>query len=202
MDDLFSSVDQNIGDACDGHAEYFADFFGAQADDYFEFLRDQIDWQEQEMTLYGKKIKIPRLTAWFSEEGKSYTYSGISQIGAPFPPAVKAIADKIKCETGYYFNSVLLNLYRDGRDKVYWHSDDEADLGDPADVDIASVSLGAERKFQLRHKMTGEKNEVPLQHGSLLIMHHPMQKFWEHQIPLQKGVQDPRINLTFRNIVS
>ena len=102
-------------------------------------------------------------------------------------------------KTGYEFNSVLLNLYRNGEDKVSWHADDEKSLGN--EINIASISIGAEREFQFKSKHnSNDKQEIMLTHGSLLVMHNPIQEHWLHQIPIRKKIKEPRINLTFRYI--
>jgi len=184
-----------------GVVAYFADFCKPNADDFFAaLLNREIAWRQDTITLYGKTHPLPRKTAWYSAEGKGYTYSGISMQGAPFPKTIMKIARLIRQKAGYRFNSVFLNLYRDGKDKMAWHSDDEtADLG--RHIDIASVSFGAERDFQLRHKITKEKISIKLQHGSLLLMKHPLQFHWEHQVPARRKLDTARINLTFRNII-
>lgn len=184
-----------------GVLAYFAEFCRHNADGFFDaLLNKEIAWRQDTITLYGKTHNLPRKTAWYSAEGKCYTYSGITMQGAPFPKTIMKIARLIQQKTGYRFNSVFLNLYRDGKDKMAWHSDDEVgDLGNH--IDIASVSFGAERDFQLRHKITKEKVSIKLQHGSLLFMKHPLQFHWEHQIPARRKLDTARINLTFRNII-
>lgn len=206
MKDLFSYQLKEDEGSClyesvvdsDGSAQYYEGLFASKADIYFDILKNSIAWEERKINFYGKVSRLPRLTAWFSNAGKSYSYSGISQKGQPFPSVIEEISQAITETTDLVFNSVLLNLYRNGEDKVFWHSDDEACLG--SHVNIASVSFGAARDFQMRHKFTKQPVQISLEHGSLLTMRDPMQKFWEHQIPVRKRVVQSRINLTFRNI--
>ncbi|MDX1540548.1 MAG: alpha-ketoglutarate-dependent dioxygenase AlkB [Geminicoccaceae bacterium] len=169
---------------------------GADARRLFEALLETTDWRQETATVMGRKIPIPRLTAWHGEAG--YVYSGIRM--EPFawtPPLLelKAVAERF---AGQPFNSVLLNLYRSGRDSVSWHADNEPGLGrDPV---IASVSLGAVRRFQLRHRQTKERVDLDLPDGSCLIMAGATQHHWLHQIPKTARPVGPRINLTFRRM--
>lgn len=154
-------------------------------------------WRQETIRIYGKSIPIPRLTAWYGDPGTSYTYSKIAMHPEPWTAPLSDIKAAVEAETGAPFNSVLLNLYRDGRDGVAWHSDDEAELG-PV---IASVSFGATRTFQLRHNSRPDLPlNVALSHGSLLVMRGPTQLHWQHQIAKTSRQVGPRINLTFRQI--
>jgi alkylated DNA repair dioxygenase AlkB len=157
----------------------------------------ETDWRAETITVFGKQHLQPRLTAWHGE--KAYTYSGLRLAPRPFTALQQEIRDAVEAATGLRFNSVLLNYYRDGRDSMGMHADDEAELGpDPA---IASVSFGATRDFILRHKATKKTIKVPLTSGSLLLMAGKTQHFWSHGINKSARPTGPRVNLTFRYIV-
>jgi len=182
---------------CDGSVLLYPDALPpAAADRLFGLLRGGIDWRQEIATVMGRRLPIPRLTAWHGEAG--YVYSGIRMTPAPWTPPLlelKALAERL---AGQSFNSVLLNLYRDGRDSVSWHADNEPGLGrDPV---IASLSLGAVRRFQLRHRRLHERLTLDLPHGSCLIMAGATQHHWLHQLPKTKAPVGPRINLTFRKM--
>ena len=171
-----------------------------EADQYLKAI-EQLDFQQESIRVYGRVHKVPRLTASFGEGGAAYEYSGISSEGNPFPPFVARLQDKVQRGTNCLFNFVLINVYRDGYDRVGWHSDDEPALG--ARVDVASVSLGAPRVFKMRSKSEHrDALSQVLDHGSLLLMRHPTQLHWQHCVPQQRRVKDRRYNLTFRRIVS
>ena len=154
-------------------------------------------WRQETIRMYGKTLPVPRLTAWYGDADKAYTYSKIEMHPEPWTSPLAEIKACVEAETGTTFNGVLVNLYRDGRDSVAWHSDDEAELG-PV---IASVSFGETRKFQFRHKSRSDlRLEVALTHGSLLVMRGSTQFHWQHQIPKTSRRVGPRINLTFRQI--
>ena len=164
-------------------------------------LAEEIPWVQNKIKFYGKESLVPRLESWHGDEGMSYTYSGIRMDAKPWTKNLLVIKESIEPIAKTTFNSVLINYYRDGKDRVAWHSDDEKELGkNPV---IASVSLGAERKFKLRHKKYKEnklQHEVFLQCGSLLLMSGPTQHHWLHEIPRTAKPIGPRINLTFRVI--
>jgi alkylated DNA repair dioxygenase AlkB len=174
-------------------------FAAAQADTLFQELQDGTPWRQEQIKLYGKPIRLPRLTAWHGDEGKSYSYSGITVQPAPWTATLLTIKSAIEPVAGVTFNSVLLNLYRGQRDSVSWHSDDEPELGiNPV---IGSVSLGSTRVFQFRHKKRkGLRMSLELCHGSFLLMKGPTQHHWLHQVPKVSATRGPRINLTFRVI--
>lgn len=156
-------------------------------------------WRQETIEMYGRRTPIPRLTAWYGDAGKSYTYSKITMQPEPWTTPLSAIKDTVETEAGERFNGVLLNLYRDGSDSMAWHSDDEVELG--AEPVIASVSFGSTRKVQFRHKSrTDLRHELELTHGSLLVMRGSTQRHWQHQIPKTSRHVGPRINLTFRHI--
>lgn len=178
---------------------YVPNFFNKkESDSYLTFLLKEIDWKQEEMNMYGKTLKFPRLTAWYGDINKLYSFSGITLNPIIWTKEILDIKNKIKQEFHVIFNSVLLNLYRNGNDSISWHTDAEKELG--INPTIASVTFGAKRKFQLKHKSTKEKIEIELEHGSLLIMQGALQHYWKHQIPKTKKIVENRINLTFRTI--
>jgi len=186
----------------DAEIEYFPNFLtNNEADLLLSFLLESELWRQDEIKLFGKKVLQPRLTILFGENGNTYKYSGLKMLPKPFPDIIENL--KYKCEeesnNGVKFNVCLANLYRDGNDSMGWHADDEKELGqNPV---IASISLGAERVFHLKHKkLQNTKHKIRLQHGSLLIMKGTTQEFWKHQLPKTKKIISPRINLTFRKV--
>lgn len=162
-----------------------------------ELMRNNA-WEQQSLLMYGKVVDEPRLSTWHSE-GQSYTYSGRARTPQPWTPLLHSIREQCEQQTRHTFNGVLVNFYRNGNDYLGWHSDDELING--SEPLIASISLGAERRFDLRHRETGELVSTPLSHGSLLIMSGLSQKCWEHRIPKMATITDPRINLTFRRLL-
>ncbi|MFC3417483.1 alpha-ketoglutarate-dependent dioxygenase AlkB family protein [Algoriphagus hitonicola] len=180
----------------------FYDGFLAQevADLFFKLLEDQVPWKQEPIWMFGKKVMQPRLTALFGDPGVTYSYSGIEMKALDWIEPLAEIRQRLKAHTSVDFTHVLLNYYRDGKDSMGWHRDNESSLGkNPC---IASVSLGATRNFQIRHyESKSNKIDIPLNHGSLLIMAGESQHFWEHQIPKTKKELGPRINLTFRKLI-
>lgn len=168
------------------------------ADEYFALLRGETPWEQRSIRIMGRTIPQPRLIAWFGD--KPYTYSGLTvNPDTPFTPLLSLLRAKVELATGASFNSVLLNLYRNGNDSIAWHSDDEPELG--PNPTIASVSLGATRRFNLKHKTTQETRSLDLAHGSLVLMSGTSQAHWKHSVPKTKALVGERINLTFRNLV-
>jgi len=172
----------------------------SQSDDYLKTLLAKVQWR-QDAIKHGRKVtQLPRLTAWYGNSGKNYAYSGIRMKPLPWNAPLLAIKQAVDAEAGAKFNSVLLNFYRNERDSVAWHSDDEPELGkNPV---IASVSFGATRRFVLKHKSEKRlpKIEMELSHGSLLLMRGPTQHHWVHSIPKSRSPVGQRLNLTFRII--
>jgi len=186
----------------DGTLEYHPCFFtAAEADDLFRQLQEQVEWKQESMTLYGKPVPFPRLMAWHGDAGSAYAFSGGTYQPQPRLPPLLQIKQRIEPVAGLTFNSVLLNLYRNGKDSMGWHADNEPELGrNPV---IASVNLGAARRFMLRHQQDHQlKYALELQHGSLLIMKGQLQHYWQHQVPKTTRPLPSRINLTFRAIKS
>ncbi|MEI8595191.1 alpha-ketoglutarate-dependent dioxygenase AlkB family protein [Photobacterium sp. Hal280] len=169
-------------------------FTVSDSDRYFSALRQSLNWQQEAITVYGRRVMQPRLQAWCGDA--SYTYSGLTMQPDPWTPALLQI--KAACEqvAGTRFNSVLANLYRHGQDSMGWHQDNEPELG-PAPV-IASVTLGDTRRFLLKHRHTGQKIDFQLSHGSLLIMAGQTQSHWVHSVPKTTQPHGERMNLTYR----
>jgi alkylated DNA repair dioxygenase AlkB len=187
-------------DLPDADLVYYPALFNAsESAAFFTELAGSIDWQQDSITIYGRRVPLPRLTAWYGDVGTTYSYSGITMQPQPWTPELRQIKQVIEPLAGVEFNSVLLNLYRDGNDSVGWHSDDEPELGE--NPVIGSVSFGAARRFQLRHNVNrGCKQEIILNPGSFLLMQGATQHFWQHQIPKTAKPVSARINLTFRTI--
>ncbi len=183
----------------DGEYLYIENYFSqAESDMYYSVLLKEIAWKQEEMNMYGKILKFPRLTAWYGDNDKPYSFSGMTLKPNDWTKELKEIKNHIEEKSSAIFNSVLLNLYRDGNDSISWHTDAEKELG--INPIIASVNFGETRKFQLRHMETKEKIELKLKHGSLLIMQGAIQHYWQHQVPKTKMNIGKRINLTFRVI--
>jgi alkylated DNA repair dioxygenase AlkB len=181
----------------DGEAWLDPDFLVPREADRFEAaLATGLDWAQETAFLFGRRVAVPRLTAWYGDH--PYTYSGVTHPPAPWPPVLAELRDRVRA-VAPGMNAVLANRYRDGRDSVSWHSDDEPEFGpDPV---IASVSLGATRRFSLRHRATRVRVDVDLPHGSLLLMAGASQRAWHHALPKTARPVGPRINLTFRRII-
>lgn len=171
-----------------------------RADRFLERLREGVEWEQHAVKLFGREVPCPRLSAWYGDAHATYRYSGFRHAPRPWTPDLQELRSAVEAASGAAFNSVLLNLYRDGADAMGWHADDEPELG-PEPV-IASVSLGAARRLRFRHRTRRDlKTEVLLTHGSLLVMAGATQQHWQHAIPRSRTVSEPRINLTFRLIV-
>lgn len=184
----------------DAEIIYYPDFYDRPKADliYTELERD-ILWQQDDIRIFGKTHPQPRLTALYGNEGLSYSYSNIKMEPHPWNLLLQKIKLEVEKVAATTFSTVLLNYYRNGKDSNGWHADNEKELG--LNPIIASVSLGAERVFQLKHNSdTEQKKSIVLQHGSLLLMKGTTQHFWKHQIPKTAKPIGPRINLTFRLI--
>jgi alkylated DNA repair dioxygenase AlkB len=178
---------------------YFPNFLSSiEADFWFSFLLERINFQGGEITLFGKTYAKPRLEAFFADNELTYSYSGKQMKTQPLFTELNALKERVESISNLEFNAVLINLYRNGMDSNGWHADDEKELGE--DPCIASISLGAERIFELKHNQSKKKIKLKLEHGSLLCMMQGSQRFWKHQLPKDKTVDIPRINLTFRKI--
>jgi alkylated DNA repair dioxygenase AlkB len=170
------------------------------ADQLLDTAITKTPWRKDVINIMGKQIPIPRLQNWFGDPNTSYTYSRIRLQALAFPDWMEQLRIAVERETGNSFNRALVNYYRDGKDSVDWHADDEASLGfEPL---IASVSVGAERIFQLRHNVSKEKVKINLPHGSLLLMGAGVQENWQHSVAKVKQLDEPRVNFTFRYMAS
>ena len=171
-----------------------------EANEILEQLLVDIDWKQDEIFMFGRQVKIPRLQNFMADPGTQYTYSGLTMIGCNWHPSIAMIKKRIEEYSGHRFNAALLNLYRDGNDSMGWHQDNEPELG-PNPV-VASLSIGAERRFLFREKkLKGNVQEVMLSSGSLLWMGNDVQNNWQHSLPKTKRCQSSRINITFRQIL-
>lgn len=188
-------------DLPDGEARYWPEALGAsEAATLFESLRSGIGWRDEEILMFGRRVPVPRQIAWHGDPRARYTYSRTVHEPLPWTPELTTIRNRVTELTGSACNAVLLNLYRDGRDGMGWHADDEPELG-PNPV-IASVSLGATRRFCLRHRRRKAlRIELPLAHGSVLCMSGATQHHWVHALPKTSARVGERINLTFRFVV-
>lgn len=183
----------------DGEVFYFdvvIDKLKAEA--YFNDLLKSITWQQDELIIYGKQITTKRKIAWYGDDEFRYTYSNNTKTALAWIPALIELKALVEQQTESSFNSCLLNLYHNGDEGMGWHSDDETELWEKPI--IASLSLGAERKFSFKHNQTKEGVSLDLADGSLLLMKGVTQKHWQHSLPKTTKVKEPRINLTFRTI--
>ena len=190
------SVDSDFQDF-----SYFPKYLdNSSADKLLETLLERNQWEREIFKIYGKSISAPRLTSWFSDPMVSYRYSGKKRIGKPFTPELFQLRQILNARLNVHFNFVLANFYRDGKDYVGWHADDEPDLGSrPL---IASISLGESRRFRVRHNSRKVTESIDLVHGSLLIMRGQSQSHFKHCLAKTKRLVNSRINLTFRTIQS
>ena len=183
----------------DGIVEYTgAVFTPAEAAGHLRELSALPDWRHDETVIFGKRIVTSRMVAWYGDHPFEYTYSRITRRALSWPPAVLALKAVAEKETGETYNSCLLNLYHNGSEGMGWHSDNEPEL--KKEGAICSLSFGADRRFSFKHKQTGEKVDILLENGSLLLMKGATQAHWLHRLPPAKKILTPRINLTFRTI--
>ena len=168
------------------------------ASQWFTALQQETAWKQEAITLFGKRHPLPRLTCWMADPGCGYRYSGLDNIVEPWSATASMLRDQLTELSGWRFNSLLLNFYRDGRDAMGFHADDEPEL-DPQ-APIASLSLGASRTLRFKPKRghQGEPLNLELAHGDLLLMEPPTQQHWLHGLPKRLRVSEPRLNLTFR----
>lgn len=183
----------------DGTVHYYGKVFTKEeSDGYYDYLFNQIPWENDEAVIFGKLILTKRKVAWFGEKAFEYTYSNRTKYAKVWTPELLKLKQKCEEVSGETYNSCLLNLYHDGSEGMAYHSDGETDLKKHGA--IASLTFGAERKFLFKHKSTKEKVEIFLETGSLLIMKGATQDHWLHRLPPTTKVKTPRVNLTFRTI--
>lgn len=183
----------------DGVFEYYPIFLSElQANNFLTTLVNETPWQHDEITIFGKKILQPRLTAFYGNENTTYSYSNTTMLANEWTPYLIALKNKIEELTELQFNSALLNLYRNESDSNGWHADNEKELG-PNPI-IASLSLGEERIFHVKHNTKNEKIKLNLANGSLLLMKEGSQIHYKHKLPKTKTSKKTRLNITFRTI--
>lgn len=183
----------------EGVVQYYGKVFSeTEANTLYQQLIKEIKWEHDKAIIFGKEIITKRKVAWYGEKPFAYTYSKVTKYAKPWTAALEKIKHEVEKESGERYNSCLLNLYHTGDEGMAWHSDGEKDL--KKNGAIASVSLGAERKFAFKHKVSKEKVEVWLENGSLLVMKDETQSHWLHRLPPTKKIHSPRVNLTFRTI--
>ncbi len=184
----------------DGTVNYYGKLMPQdQANHYLQRLLDDIEWKNDEAVIFGKKIITKRKVAWYGERKFEYTYSNVTKHALPWTQELLELKSLIEKESGETYNSCLLNLYHSGEEGMAWHSDGETDL--KKEGAIGSLSFGAERKFAFKHKQSGKKIDLFLEHGSLMVMKGTTQTHWLHRLPPTKIIHKPRVNLTFRTIV-
>jgi len=184
---------------CDGTVYYYGPIMSmTQANDYFDQLFESITWQHDQAMINGALIETSRKIAWYGSEAYQYTYSGVTKTALPWTPLLLALKAMAEQESGERYNACLINLYHNGSEGMAWHSDGEKDL--KKNGAIASMSLGAERKFSFKHKVSQENISLYLQNGSLLVMTGTTQSYWLHRLAPTKETVGARINLTFRTI--
>jgi len=187
--------------AKDGRAEYINHFYDAEvSDSLFTNVLGSLTWESDQIFMFGRLVTTARKVAWVGDPDCLYTYSGVQKIPQVWTKELLQMKHKLEQLTGHTYNSCLLNLYHTGDEGMGWHSDNQKDLD--STTPIASVSLGARRKFAFRHKQDKTTSSIFLEHGSLLIMHPPIQEHWHHSLLKTKTITSPRINLTFRKILS
>ena len=198
--DLFPSDSSHNILPCDGVVNYHGRVLDyCDAWDYFEVLMVTVPWRHDELVMFGKPVVTARKVAWYGDSDFSYTYSGTTKQALPWTRELAKLKQLVEERTGDSFNSCLLNLYHSGSEGMGWHSDDEKEIA--RNSSIASISFGAERRFDFRHKRTKETVSILLEHGSLLVMKGETQTHWQHRLPPAKKVTEARINLTFRKRV-
>lgn len=201
MQNLFSPEIQSNLLPVDGSSEFYPNFLSNRESQlYFEALLHSIDWRQDEIVMFGKRIVTNRKVGWYGDSPFRYIYSKTEKVAKPWTSELRELKSRVEELTGDTYNSCLLNLYHSGSEGMGWHSDDEKSL-DPA-ASIASVSLGATRTFRFKHKYQDLKTSVELTSGSLLLMQPPTQEFWLHALTKTTKVKSPRINLTFRTMLA
>lgn len=199
--DLFNTAPDTNLLPFDGEVNYYGSIIPIEkAQQYYEKLLEDINWENDKAIIFGKLIITKRKVAWYGDKPFNYTYSKTTKSALPWTKELLELKEMIEQKTGETFNSCLLNLYHTGEEGMSWHSDGEKDLKENGA--IASLSFGAERKFLFKHKVSKQNVSVQLEKGSLLVMKGATQTHWLHRLPPTKKVKTPRINLTFRTIES
>jgi alkylated DNA repair dioxygenase AlkB len=197
---LFSPTDTTNYLPFDGSVQYDPYFLSVQEATQFQAIYEQsIPWESDVVHIFGKTIAMRRKMAWFADDQRRYTYSGSAKFVNSWTPELLELKNRIEKRLNIAFNGCLLNYYHDGADGMGWHADDEKSI-EPNSC-IASISLGATRNFDFKHRKTGQKIRIPLLPGSLLIMQGETQQHWLHALPKSLKVQAPRVNLTFRQMI-
>ena len=200
--DLFSSLINAKSNllSCDGIVNYHGQIFDSSlSKNYFNNLYNTIEWKNDEVNMFGKRIITNRKVAWYGDSNYAYTYSNTTKQALGWTKELLELKACVEKLTETTFNSCLLNLYHNGNEGMAYHSDDEASL--EKNATIASLSFGAERQFLFQHKNTKEIISIQLESGSLLVMKAETQANWAHRLPISKKIKNPRINLTFRKMV-
>jgi len=198
--DLFGFDQQFNILPCDGEVYYYGKLIADDKAQALMFnLLQNIRWEHDELIIYGKQITTKRKMAWYGDSPLEYSYSNTTKTALPWIPVLSELKSLVEKQAQSTFNSCLLNLYHAGDEGMAWHSDDEKELGDQPT--IASLSIGAERKFSFKHKNTKESISLSLENGSLLLMKGVTQRYWQHSLPKTMKVKESRINLTFRTIL-
>ncbi|WPV02121.1 alpha-ketoglutarate-dependent dioxygenase AlkB [Mucilaginibacter sp. cycad4] len=195
--DLFSAYGDNLL-PYDGEVNYYGRLL-TNPDDHLTSLLVKIPWKNDQVFVNGELRSTKRKVAWYGDHTYSYTYSGVTRQALSWTTELLELKQLVENKLAYRFNSCLLNLYNDGSEAMAWHSDDEASLG--KNTTIASLTLGAERKFMFKHKTSRVTTSVLLEQGSLLVMKGATQSHWLHSLPPSTKTLRPRINLTFRTII-
>lgn len=199
--DLFENDERQLINLLpfDGEAYYYGKILdAAAADRYLAQCISELSWEHDRACMFGKEIVTKRKIAWYADKPVAYTYSGHTKQALAWPDCLREIKQRVESCSGEVFNSCLCNFYGAGDEGMGWHSDGEKELVEEGA--IASLTLGSARKFSFKHKATGERLSLSLEHGSLLIMKGSTQKNWLHSLPKTKKVSDPRVNLTFRQM--
>ena len=192
-----SSLERTARDVGVEDVRYIPAFLAAAtADELFARTMAEAAWQRERLTMFGRELLAPRLTVWYGEPDTAYRYSGVERRATPWPPLLRDLAGRVAIATGWRFNYVLVNRYRDGNDMLGWHADDEPDLG--AMPVIATLSVGAERTLRIRKRQGGASIARTLAHGSLLLMWGRSQRDYKHCVPRTKKPVGERLSFTFR----
>lgn len=196
---LFQNQNQNLL-PYDGEVIYFRNCLSnEESKNYFEYLYNQIEWQHDEVLLFGKKIQTKRKVAWYADKTIEYKYSNSIKIAKLWTDKLIDLKSKVEELTNEKYNACLLNLYNNGLESMSWHSDNEKTIVENST--IASLTLGAERKFEFKHKKTNEKVSLVLENSSILLMKNSTQTNWLHALPKTTKIKNARINLTFRQMI-